>query len=214
MKLFRKKKICRGSIIFCAYGRSVGWTEGTREKVVPLGAAGRHHAGFMPARMKKAARTYMFASVLGRGRGIFNSHFNIFSDSHLARSSHLRYVTCARHTPPATAIPPLPLLPAEPTPPHAFFTPSIPLPAVAGCRGASAAPVGAWLGTPPSSPSASQTHPSPPQSAVSPSPPSPLVQWESRWVIGSRLKILIIHEAGKGLGGGGGGCWGGGGVGR
>lgn len=33
--------------------------EGTREKVVPFSVAGCHHAGFMPAHMKKAARAYM-----------------------------------------------------------------------------------------------------------------------------------------------------------
>lgn len=47
-------------------------------------------------------------------------------------------------------------------------------------------------------------HPSHPlRSLQCPLSPVASVQWESRWVIGSRLKILIIHEAGKGLGGGG-----------
>lgn len=164
---------CR-SIIFCAYRRSIGWTEEMREKVVPFSAAGCHHAGFTPPYMKKAACTYMFASVLVRGRGIFNSHFTIFSDSHAARSSHLRYVTCTWHVPPATAIPPLPssALRAHPTP--LFLHPYIALLAMAGCWGFRL--LGwEWGWGLPSSAGASQTHPTPPlppppQSAVSPLP--------------------------------------------
>lgn len=121
--LEKKKMICCRSIIFSAYRRSIGWTEEMMEKVVPFSAAGCHHAGFTPAYMKKAARTYMFVSVLVRGRGIFNSHFTIFSDSHAARSSHLRYVTCTWHTPPATAIPPLPSSPLRAHPTTRFLHP-------------------------------------------------------------------------------------------
>lgn len=156
----------------CAYGRS----EGTREKVVPFSAAGHHPVGFVPAHMKKAAHTYMFASVLLRGRGIFNSHFNIFSDCHLARSSHLQYVTCAQHIYrlpwqyPRSLFPP-----SVPTPPRAVFrhkSHSWPWP------GASAARVGVGAPHPPrclpDTPHLIPPHPTPPQPAVSPSPLSPL----------------------------------------
>lgn len=170
----------------------------------------------MPAHVKKAARTYMFASVLLRGRGIFNSHFNIFSDCHLARSSHLWYVTCAWHIPPATAMPPAPSSPlrAHPTPRclHALN----PTAGRGRVPGASAAGVRVGLGAPhrPVSPRHTPPHPSHPlRSLQCPLSPVASVQWERRWVIGSRLEILIIHEAGKALGGGGV-CWGGGGVGR
>lgn len=75
-------------------------------------------------------------------------------------------------------------------------------------QGASAAPVGVGLGAlqPPRPllarclPDTSQSTP-PLRSPQCPLSPVASVQWESRWVIGSRLKILIIHEAGEGLGG-------------
>lgn len=125
----------------------------------------------MPAHVEKAARAYMFANVLGRG--VSNSHFNIFTSSRSARSSHLRYITCPWHILPAVPVPPFPLLPSVPTPPHAFFTHksySWPWP------GASAAPVGIGLGAPqppgprPVPPRHTPAHPTPPQPAVSPLP--------------------------------------------
>lgn len=97
-----------------------------------------------------------------------------------------------------------PLLPSVPTPPHAFFTRkshSWPWPGagVFVCSGGSGAG-----GSPPRPvpPRHTPPHPCHPlRSLQCPRSPVASVQWESRWVIGSRLKILIIHEAGKGLGG-------------
>lgn len=122
----------------------------------------------------------MVASVLGRG--IFNSHFNIFTSSRLARSSHLRYITCARHIVPAVAVPPFPLLPSVPTTAHptqakiyVFFAHkfhSWPWLGGFGCYGGSRARGSPAARSPPRPvpPRHTPAHPTPPQPAVSPLP--------------------------------------------
>lgn len=110
----------------------------------------------------------------------------------------MAYTACHSNTP-------APLF-SPPCPPHpTLSSPVNRTPGHGRVLGFSSARVGVGLGAPllgrclPDTPHPTLATPS----AVCSCPRSPVasVQWESRWVIGSRLKILIIHEAGKGLGG-------------
>lgn len=184
--------MCWRSIIFCVCGRSTGWSEATREKVIPFSGAGHHYSGFMPAHREKTARAYMFASVLGRE--IFNSHFNIFTSSRLARSSHLRYGTSPVHGIYCLPWQYLHSLFSPPCPSHAtppkqrFMLSSLINPPPGRGQRTSTAAVGVGLGAPrpPGTllAGASQTHPSPPHPCAARSVPSPLSPLYSGKVVG------------------------------
>lgn len=69
---------------------------GDKRESCPVVGTARHCHGGLCLHTRRWQRVHICLRVCREGEGgASNSHFNIFSNSRLADSSHLRYVTCA-----------------------------------------------------------------------------------------------------------------------